>query len=299
MGIARVGCWVLRSRPLESGMSPQILKKGKRALMKLPVFPAINTPFRAAQTGRVYIWPILSNWTAWLLKSRADSNFTYAITERCKANLAASLASVLNVPHAEISAYFTEIEQDDRLKAHFRHLWYSHPEKYRTDDNQDIGRRVVWYAIARVKKPKVIVETGVDQGMGAVVLCAALMHNQMQGYSGRYFGTDINPQAGFYLKDVFSNYGQILYGDSIESLNKLDEKIDLFINDSDHSAEYEAAEYETIKRKLATNAIILGDNSHITSKLAEFSVREGRKFVFLSEEPKNHWYRGAGVGISY
>jgi len=43
---------------------------------------------------------------------------------------------------------------------------------------------------------------------------------------------------------------------------------------------------------------VLGDNSHVTPKLAEFSIREGRRFVFLSEEPSRHWYRGAGVGIS-
>jgi hypothetical protein len=43
----------------------------------------------------------------------------------------------------------------------------------------------------------------------------------------------------------------ILYGDSIESLAKLDESIDLFINDSDHSAEYEAREYITVGPRLS------------------------------------------------
>jgi hypothetical protein len=74
--------------------------------------------------------------------------------------------------------------------------------------------------------------------------------------------------------------------------------VDIFINDSDHSESYEQAEYEMIKSKMAPNGIVLGDNSHVTSKLAEFSVREGRRFTFLSEEPANHWYRGSGVGIS-
>jgi hypothetical protein len=73
---------------------------------------------------------------------------------------------------------------------------------------------------------------------------------------------------------------------------------DLFINDSDHSENYEQAEYELMKNKLSSDAIVLGDNSHVTPKLAEFSMREGRKFIFLFEEPERHWYRGAGVGIS-
>jgi hypothetical protein len=104
--------------------------------------------------------------------------------------------------------------------------------------------------------------------------------------------------AGYFLHPPYSNYGKVLYGDSLESLSTFDEPIDLFINDSDHSEEYEQAEYEIIKSKISPTAIVLGDNSHVTPKLAEFSMREGRRFVFLSEEPANHWYRGCGVGIS-
>ena len=104
--------------------------------------------------------------------------------------------------------------------------------------------------------------------------------------------------AGYFLHPPYSNYGKVLYGDSLESLSTFDEPIDLFINDSDHSEEYEQAEYEIIKSKISPTAILLGDNSHVTPKLAEFSMREGRRFVFLSEEPANHWYRGCGVGIS-
>jgi len=157
---------------------------------------------------------------------------------------------------------------------------------------------MVWYAITRIIKPKILVETGVDQGVGAVVLCAALARNDAEGHPGRYYGTDINPNAGYFLQPPYAEYGTILYGDSIKSLEGFSEPVDLFINDSDHSEAYEQAEYELIKAKLSPLAILLGDNSHVSSKLAEFSIREGRKFVFLFEEPANHWYRGGGVGIS-
>jgi hypothetical protein len=73
----------------------------------------------------------------------------------------------------------------------------------------------------------------------------------------------------------------------------LDEEIDLF-NDSDHSADYERP-----NMRLSESAALLGDNSHVTSKLAEFSMRKGQSFVFLSEEPADHWYRVASVGISF
>ena len=101
------------------------------------------------------------------------------------------------------------------------------------------------------------------------------------------------------MEGKYKEVGEILYGDSIKSLSEFSEKIDLFINDSDHSADYEYQEYLTIKDLLREKAIILGDNSHCTSKLAEFSRETGRSFIFFQETPLNHWYPGAGIGISY
>jgi hypothetical protein len=49
----------------------------------------------------------------------------------------------------------------------------------------------------------------------------------------------LNPQAGYLLAASYIEWGEILYGDSITSLRALQRDIDLFINDSDHSAEYD------------------------------------------------------------
>ena len=85
----------------------------------------------------------------------------------------------------------------------------------------------------------------------------------------------------------------------MESLSNLNVKINLFINDSDHSAEYERNEYLTIIDKLNPNSIIVGDNSHSTDELLNFSLNNERNFALFNEKPKNHWYPGAGIGISF
>jgi predicted O-methyltransferase YrrM len=167
------------------------------------------------------------------------------------------------------------------------------------DKEARYGRRVGWYALTRVLKPRIIVETGVDKGLGACLLTAALKRNAQEKHKGRYFGTDINPVAGYLLSGDYAEYGRILYGDSIESLEEFDGEIDLFINDSDHSAQYEAKEYEAVAAKLSAQAIILGDNAHATDKLLEFSLRTNRHFIFFEEGPTNHWYPGGGIGISF
>jgi len=104
---------------------------------------------------------------------------------------------------------------------------------------------------------------------------------------------------GKLLDGKYKEDSEILYGDSIKSLEKFKFKIDLFINDSDHSGDYEYLEYKIILNKLSSNAIILGDNSHVTDKLSVFSKENKRKFIFFKEQPLEHWYPGAGIGISF
>src|SRR4051794_40022551 len=218
------------------------LRKVKRRLMPYPVFPVINLPFRVFDTWRRYIGPIVKKWLVWIFSSREDANFTYDLTEHCRINIAASLSSILRKDYSEILGYLEEIESDSEFNGQVRSLWHVHPERYRTDMDAHVGRRMGWDAVARAIKPRVLVETGVDQGRGAVVLCAALRRNRLEGQDGKYYGTDVNPAAGYFLQGEYRKFGEVIIGDSLKSLEALDEKIDLFINDSDHSADYEEAE---------------------------------------------------------
>lgn len=72
--------------------------------------------------------------------------------------------------------------------------------------------------------------------------------------------------------------------------------MDIFINYSDPSSEYEREEYEAINSKLSPRSLILGDNSHVTIELDQFARERNRNF--FAEKPVDHWYPGAGIGIS-
>ena len=218
------------------------LRDVKRQLMRYRAFHVLHFAHRTISTWSHYIWPTIRAWIVWLFRSREDANFTYALTQRCQTNLVAGLSTILNANPDTIQGYMSEIQNDVEFKNHIANLQPKHPEGYRTDREPYVGRRMVWYTVVRATKPEVVVETGVDQGMGAVVLCAALKRNAVEGHTGRYFGTDINPVAGYFLSGEYARFGKILYGDSLKSLEAMD-KIDVFINDSDHSAEYEQAEY--------------------------------------------------------
>jgi len=275
------------------------MKKIKLAILKIPILGhAIYIP-RRMKTALKYFYKPSLNLVKWLFKSNETTNFTYDLEEDNKRYLALLIAEILNMQFETVLAYIKEIEEDGDLKHHIKEMTLNSNFAFMADKEVLFGRRIGWYAFARALKPKIIMETGVDKGIGSCLLTAALKRNEEDGHKGKYYGTDINPNAGYLLSGNYADYGKIIYGDSIESLTEFDEPIDLFINDSDHSADYEAKEYDIIANKLSKKAIVLGDNSHCTDKLLNFSLKTNRNFIFFQEKPFNHWYPGAGIGICF
>jgi len=270
-----------------------------KKIARMPIIGAIALCAYRARVALGYYRAPLSNLVRWIFKSRETSNFTYDLQDLNKRYLAALIAQVVGTTSSVIMAYFEEIETDAGLKRHITEATLRSDRAFMADTDVHFARRIGWYAFARALKPRVIVETGVDKGLGSCVLTAALAKNAQEGRGGEYFGLDINPNAGYLLSDRYANYGRILYGDAIESLRNIKSGIDLYISDSDHSADYEALEYKAVAGKLSAHAIVLSDNAHVTDKLLEFSLTTGRHFLFFQEKPSNHWYPGASIGISY
>ncbi len=266
-------------------------------LRRTPAYRLLALPFRAASAMR-YPGVRKRDVARWLISSREDTNFTYDLEESNVADLAAKVAEVTGASLERVTGLIAELEQDTDFRADLRRTIDRSDFRYCTDAPR-YARRVGWYAVARILRPKVIVETGIDKGLGSAILCSALRRNAAEGYSGHYYGLDINPEAGWLMTFEHRKFGEIIFGDAIGSLKAFDRPIDLFINDSDHRTEYEASEYDTIEDKLSAQAVILGDNSHESKALANFSARTGREYGFFQERPDGHWYPGAGIGFSY
>lgn len=255
---------------------------------------------RAKTPGR-YFAARLADAVRWLVSSDEDTNYTYALSPRSKTYLAHSVSIATGVAFHAAAGFIAEAENDQALTNHILAARESQSSELRAVSDPVVlfGRRLGWYAIVRALKPRLVVETGIDKGLGGVLLCAALLRNRAEGHPGRYVGTDINPSAGYLLSGHYREVGEIAYGDSLESLAKLQGPLDLFINDSDHSAAYEAKEYEAVRSLLSERAVILSDNAHATTALSDFTVAHGWKFLFWREQPADHWYQGAGIGFGF
>ena len=234
----------------------------------------------------------------WWWHSREVTNFTWDLTARNEGQLAAFLAAVTGAEPGRVRALMRELTGDDALRAGLRDAAARGPDAAITDAEPRYGRRIGWYVLVRLLRPRVVVESGVDRGLGACVLAAALARNAAEGHPGSYFGIDPNPAAGALLSAPLARQGRILRGDSLERLREID-RIDLFIHDSDHSPRHESAEYALLEERLAEGAVVLSDNAHVTDCLLRFAERTGRRYLYFAEEPRDHWHPGAGIGAAF
>jgi hypothetical protein len=231
----------------------------------------------------------------WIRQQTEESNFTYELTPESRLYLTHFVAFALNASLEQVQALFDELDSDNELRSDVSR---SMRKLIGPDAAAEYGRRIAWYAITRLVKPNVVVETGVAHGLGACVLCAALLRNANEGHPGRYIGTDVWTAAGAMLGDRYRGVATVLYGDSVALLRNLACTIDLFINDSNHSYDYEMMEYATVRPKLSDRAILIGDNCLDSTALARFSGELKRRFIMTCEQPRNHWYSGAAIGLS-
>ena len=243
------------------------------------------------------ILPSLRNSLRWLVTSRETTNFTYDLEAANEQFLAANVAFLTGRNRGEIERLFREVATDKELHDAYAAALTRSSLEFITDRRMRLARRMTWYAIVRLLRPAVVLETGVDKGLGSLVLCAALKRNAAEGFPGRYYGTDINPDAGWLLDGDFRAYGEILVGDSIESLTRFDRQIDMFVSDSCHDPDYEAREYGVVSNKLEDTFVVISDQG--TTKLMEAAEAHGWRFLALRERSTRTIHEGTDFGIAF
>jgi predicted O-methyltransferase YrrM len=268
-----------------------------RRLARTPALgPLLISGYRARIAWSHVLREARTAWR-WWRDSREVTNFTYDLTPRNLEQLAAFLAQATGADLARVEQLMRELSEDEALHAHVRRSVLASPDLPHSDASPRYARRIGWYVLVRILKPRLVVETGVDKGLGACVLCAALLRNTAEGAPGRYVGIDVNAQAGWLLQEPWSRVGSVRHADSLEELARLD-CIDLLIHDSDHSIEHEQREYALALPRLSEGALVLSDNAHESDALWRFAADTKRRYLYFAEQPRDHWYKGAGIGIA-
>ncbi len=261
---------------------------GRLALIPIRLAWGLTYPLR--QAGQV---------ARWAFQSKEYYNHSYHLTRLNRDYLVSYVAVVSGHPEAVIDQYVRELEQDETFREQLRQLTRQSRDRHNCDVEPRYGRRLGWYALVRATRPRVVVETGVDRGLGTAVLAAAMKRNADDGIPGMVHATDIIPECGHLLGEPGKRYCKIHLGDSVETLKKFAEPVDLFLHDSDHREEYEWAEFLAIEPRLHAGSIVLSDNSQQSPKLREFARRLNRQFLYFQDQPAEHWWPGDGIGAAF
>lgn len=235
----------------------------------------------------------------WAFTSKEHYNFTYNLSALNQGHLSAFIAVVAGHTRQSIEGFLRELEDNTALREQLRRRASSGPDRHNSDFEPRYGRRAGWYALVRATKPRVIVETGIDRGLGTVVLAAALHRNAEEGFPGTLYATDIMPGCGHLLAEPFRQHVRVLINDSVTTLAAMDLQVDIFIHDSDHRAEYERAEYLAVAPRLHGESLVLSDNAQETTELMSFAESIGKSFLFFREQPESHWWPGEGIGAAF
>ena len=266
---------------------------------------------RHTALGRLLVIPFRLGWgwthslrhagrvAKWAFASKEYYNHSYHLTPLNRDYLVSFIAVLSGQAEAEIEGYFRELENDADLRATLERQTLNSRDRHNTDVEPRYGRRVGWYALVRATRPRAIVETGVDRGLGTVVLAAAVARNAKEGFPGVVYATDIVQDCGHLLAEPYKNHCRILLGDSVETLKKFAEPVDIFLHDSDHRPEYEWAEFTAIEPRLHKDSIVMSDNSQQSPKLREFAARLGKSYLYFQDQPKGHWWPGDGIGAAF
>jgi predicted O-methyltransferase YrrM len=156
--------------------------------------------------------------------------------------LLAGLADALDRPEPELAAYAAETHSDPELGARLTHhiRW-----QFDVKHHLPLGNRLAWYVLARAMKPKLVVETGIYQGLGSLALLRALERNRQEGIPGELMSFDLNSHAGAVVRPEIRGSWWRLIGSTHELMLPAlaGRRVDMLFQDTDHSESNQRFEF--------------------------------------------------------
>lgn len=228
-------------------------------------------------------------------------NYSYHNTEISTHRLAALLANLEGAACEEVLRYCGEVGNDGAIGEIYRNA-RSKEEVLRnlTDDELRIGRRLLYFCLVRILKPRCVFEAGTAHGIGSLIILHALKLNENEGYSGQLITADVNPSAGKLIKHLPADYRRLLdfrIGRSETVLANSASEIDVFFHDTMNIASHETRHYELLREKLSSRGVIC-TTWGTAGTLAAFSNLNGRRYLEFTNEALDHWFSDT-LGISF
>jgi hypothetical protein len=172
-------------------------------------------PARLVVVAGPYACRQLGQMLRWTFSSKEYYNHSYHLTRLNRNYLASYISVVSGQPLPEVDKYITELETDTAFRNTLEQLTLNSPARHSCDTEPRYGRRLGWYALIRATKPSVVVETGVDRGLGTAVIAAALKRNADEGLCHRHHNrlrTSARGTLQVFLQNSHWRFGDVIEG---------------------------------------------------------------------------------------
>jgi cephalosporin hydroxylase len=146
------------------------------------------------------------------------------------------------------------------------------------------------YVLTRLKKPAIVVETGVASGVSTTFMLAAMKLNgfgrveSVSLPSGMDRTLPPGKEVGWLVPSELRTHWKLHLGDAKEVLadvlSKL-KQIDFFFHDSDHGYEHMLLEFQSAWPIIRAGGYLIADDVWDNSALADFSRKEGVEPFYL------------------
>ena len=176
--------------------------------------------------------------------------------------------------------------------------------------------RVLLYSLIREHKPQHCLETGVYYGGNTAFILVALAKNG----SGQLVSIDYPATAmtedftatrhpdvgdsevydkemtpGFIIPEHLHAHWQLILGDSLQEIPKLNDSFQFYIHDSEHSHDFVYREMTAAWAKLSPNALIVADDIDWSNGFLSFCVEQRLLPLFLTDNGKDNLRVRMGV----
>ena len=144
------------------------------------------------------------------------------------------------------------------------------------------------YSLVRLLEPRVVVETGIANGLSTFIVLRAIGRNGV----GLLVSTDVHEKAGGLVEHIEPNSWrrEILRATDVrqdmELLLASLPAVDMFLHDSDHRYDWQLWEYRAARRHLQSGAILASDDVDASFAFIDFCREVNRRPVFLFDRRK-------------
>jgi len=233
-------------------------------------------------------------WLRYVLLDPEVDSFTYPLANR--GELLQILAEQTGLPVGTLAGHAAEVLDDPELTTRLRRRL-----RFRLDVKRDlhlVSHHLAAWVLIRARRPGLVVEAGVLDGLASLVMLRALERNAQEGHPGRLVSLDVMPGAGALVPPRLRTGWTLEIRDSRTGIGAVvHDPVELFVSDSLPDSAHVRDELEAVLGRAAPTLDVIQVWGTLPA-LHEVAAERGVPVRVFQERPEGHFYPGNRIALA-